>query len=73
RCPILSCVNPEGITECFGYHVKDNDFIQGLDRLLEHDAWKEKGESGYRYVKENYELGKVIDQHISVYHEILKR
>jgi glycosyltransferase involved in cell wall biosynthesis len=73
RCAILSCINPDGITERFGYHVKDNNFIQGLDCLFTGDAWKEKGENGYQYVKENYELGKVIDQHISVYQEILKR
>jgi glycosyltransferase involved in cell wall biosynthesis len=73
RCAILSHVNPDGIAERFGYHVKDDNFIQGLDRLLERDAWKEKGENGCQYVKENYELGKVIDQHISVYYEILKR
>jgi len=73
RCAILSQVNPDGIAERFGYHVKDDDFVQGLERLLERDAWREKGESGYRYVKENYELRKVIDQHISVYCETLKK
>ena len=73
RCAILSRVNPESIAGRFGYHVKDDDFIQGLERLLEHDNWKEKGENGYQYVKENYELGRVIDQHISVYSEILKK
>ena len=73
RCAILSRVNPGGIAERFGYYASDDDFIQGLERLLEHDNWKEKGENGYRYVKENYELGKVIDQHVSVYYEILRR
>ena len=73
RCAILSRVNPDGITERFGYHVKDDDFVQGLARLLEQNTWKEKGENGYEYVKENFELGKIIDQHVSVYSEILKK
>lgn len=73
RCAILSRVNPDGVAERFGYYVKDDDFIQGLERLLEHDNWKDKGENGYRHVKETYELGKVIDQHISIYSEILKK
>jgi glycosyltransferase involved in cell wall biosynthesis len=73
RCAILSCVNPDGITEHFGCHVEYDDFTQGLSQLLEGDNWKEKGESGYHYVKENHELGKVIDQHISIYREVLNK
>ena len=72
-CAILSSVNPEGIVERFGYHVRGDDFTQGLERLLENDTWREKGENGCFFVKENYELGKVIDKHISVYSELLNK
>lgn len=72
RCAILSAVNPDGLAEKFGYHVKDNDFCEGLNRLLESDNWKEKGERGYKYVGENYELDKTVKKHISVYENILK-
>jgi glycosyltransferase involved in cell wall biosynthesis len=73
RCAILSRVNPDGIAERFGYHVRDDDFTQGLEWLLENDTWRKMGENGWLYVKENYELGKVIDKHISVYSELLNK
>jgi glycosyltransferase involved in cell wall biosynthesis len=71
KCAILSSLNPENITEHFGYIVKNNNFIEGLKSLLKDDTWKIKGEEGQIYVKENYELNKAIEKHINIYNELL--
>lgn len=71
KCAILSNNNPDGFASNFGYYVKDNDFSAGLRFLLENDGWKQKGEKGYEYVKENYEFNKAIDMHISAYKRLL--
>ncbi len=71
RCAILSAMDPAGVTQRFGAGVADDDFDQGLERLLQRDAWKEKGESGYRYVKDNHDLPKAIDRHLAAYAEVL--
>jgi glycosyltransferase involved in cell wall biosynthesis len=71
RCAILSAVNPDGVTERFGVRVTGDDFAAGLGRLLERDAWREKGERGHRYVKDNHDVAKAIDRHLTVYAERL--
>lgn len=71
RCAILSQANPEDITERFGYHVKDGDFEKGLKELLHQNQWAAKGEAGYRYVSENYELKSVIDRHVELYKKLI--
>jgi glycosyltransferase involved in cell wall biosynthesis len=73
RCSILSSVNPDSVVERFGWHVKDDDFSKGLEHLLKDNQWKEKGERGYQYVKENYEIKNVINQHISLYEMLIKK
>jgi glycosyltransferase involved in cell wall biosynthesis len=60
KCALLSSVNPDGLTERFGYWVRENDFIEGLKWLLENDKWKDFGDKGYKYVRENHELNKVV-------------
>ena len=72
KCAILSAVNPDGFASKFGYHVKDNDFAKGFDFLLSEQKWQEKGQQGYKYVKNNFELNLAIDKHINLYNEILK-
>ena len=67
KCAILSSLNPENVTERFGYCVKNDDFNEGLIKLLENNNWRMKGEQGQNYVKENYELNKSIELHISIY------
>ncbi len=69
RCAILSSVNPENVSERFGYHVTDDNFQTGLKKLLEANAWIEKGRAGQKYVSENYELNKAIAEHIRIYDE----
>lgn len=71
KCAILSSVNPENVTERFGYHVKDDNFKEGLIKLLENDNWRIKGELGQNYIKENYELNNSIEQHIKIYRSLL--
>ncbi len=71
KCAILSSVNPENITENFGFFVKNDDFASGLKILLENNNWKQKGERGQMYVAENYELNKSIEMHITIYRNLL--
>lgn len=73
RCAILSGVNPDGFASQFGYHAKDDDFAEGLEFLLENQRWKERGERGYEYVKETFEINRAIEKHIAVYHKVLNR
>ncbi|MEM4004208.1 MAG: glycosyltransferase family 4 protein [Desulfurococcaceae archaeon] len=56
---ILSSVNPDGLTEKFGYWVKNDDFVGSLDFMIKNNKWKIAGEEGYRYVKENHELNSI--------------
>jgi glycosyltransferase involved in cell wall biosynthesis len=61
KCALLSSVNPDVLTERFGYWAKKDDFTKGLQWLLEDDKWRELGEEGYAYVKENHNLEKIIN------------
>lgn len=70
KCAILSSLNPENVAECFGYHVKDNNFERGLSKLLENNNWKTKGELGQAYVIENYGFRSSVSQHISIYQNL---
>jgi glycosyltransferase involved in cell wall biosynthesis len=65
KCAILSSVNPDGLTERFGYWTKRDEFSEGLRLLLESDRWRRLGEDGYKYVRENHTLDKVITQFIN--------
>lgn len=73
RCALLSRANPDGVTARFGYHVKDDDFASGLVNLLEGDAWRGKGEAGYHYVRDKFELGDVIKGHLQAYRDLLQQ
>jgi glycosyltransferase involved in cell wall biosynthesis len=72
RCALLSRVNPDNVTARFGYHVEDDDFAGGLADLLEGDAWREKGEAGYHYVRNLFELGNVMEKHLEAYRDLLR-
>jgi glycosyltransferase involved in cell wall biosynthesis len=72
RCAILSLVDPEGFASRFGYHAAGGDLHKGLRFLLE-VGWKQRGESGYEYVKATYATEKAIDLHIGAYREALER
>ena len=70
RCALLSRVDPDAVATRFGYAAQHDDFAVGLDSLLKDDAWRARGEAGYRYVREGFELGRVVDRHIEVYREL---
>jgi hypothetical protein len=38
--------------------------------LLENDAWRAKGEAGWEYVRESFEIESVIDRHLQVYQQV---
>lgn len=73
RCALLSNLNPEETTARFGYHAVGSSLQEGLSALLKGDAWREKGQAGFRYVLEHYELQQAIDRHIAVYERTLGR
>jgi hypothetical protein len=54
-------VNPDGLTERFGYWAGKDDFTEGLRWLLEGDRWRRLGEEGYEYVKKNHNINTIIN------------
>jgi len=71
KCALLSSLNPENVTERFGYFAKNGSFEEGLKILLENNSWENKGELGRNYVQENYELEYSIEKHIGIYNKML--
>jgi len=66
KCALLSSVNPDGLTERFGYWAKRDDFAEGLKWLLEGDRWRGLGEEGYKYVRENHDMKKILNKFIDL-------
>jgi glycosyltransferase involved in cell wall biosynthesis len=62
KCAILSSVNPDRLTERFGYWARGNDFAEGLRWLLESNRWEKLGTKGYKYVRENHNLEVIINR-----------
>lgn len=74
KCAILSSENPDDFAENFGYRATDGSlmgYVKGLEFLLKDNRWKEKGEKGFKYVKQVHEMDHVIDQHIDIYDKML--
>jgi glycosyltransferase involved in cell wall biosynthesis len=69
KCALLSSVDPGGVTQRFGYYVRDENFATGLATLLHNDAWRERGAAGWDYVRESFEIESVIEQHLQVYRQ----
>jgi glycosyltransferase involved in cell wall biosynthesis len=69
-CAILSRHDPDEFASKFGYHVNE-DYVEGLEWLLDGDRWRDKGKLGRAYVARNHEYNSVIDQHIQVYDNLL--
>lgn len=69
-CAILSAVDPDGFASQFGYHAKDDDFVEGLKFLLQDHRWEERAAKGRQYVSEVFAIDKAIDRHISIYEQI---
>ena len=72
RCAILSQVDPDGFASRFGARVEAADFAAGLDWLLEHDRWRERGARGQAHVREIFELNRAVDDHLAVYQDLLR-
>jgi glycosyltransferase involved in cell wall biosynthesis len=72
RCAILSEVDPDGFASRFGARVEAADFAGGLDWLLEHDRWRERGARGQAHVREIFELNRAVDDHLAVYDDLLR-
>jgi glycosyltransferase involved in cell wall biosynthesis len=72
RCAILSAVDPDGFASKFGHHAADGDFAAGLRVLLSDNRWRDRGEAGFGYVNETYEVGKAIDRQIACYEDALR-
>jgi glycosyltransferase involved in cell wall biosynthesis len=73
KCALLSSVNPDGLTERFGYWSRREDFAKGLKWLLEDDKWRALGEEGYKYVRKNHEMEKIINGLINRLEELSRR
>jgi glycosyltransferase involved in cell wall biosynthesis len=76
KCAVLSHENPDDFAKNFGFWARNGDredFARGLEYLLEKDRWKDLGERGYDYVKNTFEYDNVINEHIKIYEEMLKK
>lgn len=82
KCAVLSCQNPDDLTEKYGYFtgkilgtgLKAEDlkkFEEGFRWLIENNNWEQLGEKGYQYVLENHEFDEVIGKHIKYYRKTL--
>jgi glycosyltransferase involved in cell wall biosynthesis len=67
KCAILSHVDPDGFASRFGAHVANDDFETGLKNLLRLNQWKLKGEKGYDYVRNTYDVPIAINAHEEIY------
>jgi glycosyltransferase involved in cell wall biosynthesis len=73
RCAVLSSVDPDDFATSFGVHVQDDDFEGGLRRLLENDAWRERGLAAWRYVGDTFATEPAIRGHLAAYEGLLRR
>jgi glycosyltransferase involved in cell wall biosynthesis len=70
-CAILSAVDPDGFASRFGYCAQDDNFVRGLETLLQGDCWRQLASEGYAYVRDVFALDKAIDQHLAVYEQLV--
>ena len=66
KCALLSSVNPDGLTERFGYWAQSDDFDEGLRYLLRGGRWRVLGDGGYKYVSRVYALNIIINELIKL-------
>ena len=69
--PIISGLDPDGLTSRYGYLVGGNDYAEGVRRMLTDEGRRYKGTKGRRHVEEVHELGKVVDRHLEIYRGLL--
>ena len=70
-CAILSSVNPDNIVSSYGFHVKDDNFCESLQFLLQDNHWQRLGELGRLKMIHTFGVEKAIDKHLLIYQEIM--
>jgi glycosyltransferase involved in cell wall biosynthesis len=79
---VLSCRDPDELVSKYGYYTGEiigegiqdlGKFEKGLKWLLENNRWKELGKKGHEYVKKTHDRETIVQQHINLYEELLKR
>lgn len=76
KCAILSHRNADDYASEYGYWAQKGDiedFSCGLAYLLDGQRWRDLGEKGFAYVRDNHEFNRVIDRHIDAYEQVLTR
>ncbi len=68
QCAIVSAVDPDGFATNFGVQVRDDDFADGIERLLA-DQPLEKGRRAQAYVSAHYENSQALAAHMRVYQD----
>ena len=71
-CAILSRVDPDGFASRGGYCAASGDLAHGLQSLLQDDAWRERGERGFKYVQEHYQPDISVGRHARLYERVLE-
>lgn len=76
RCAILSHGNADEFASTFGYWAAEGhleDYVRGLEWLLQEDRWRTFGELGYEYVRRTHQIDEVVEAHLQAYGRALER
>lgn len=69
-CSILSSLNPDGFAQRFGYHAQQDDYEQGLSRLLAGE-WRLKGRLAAEHVRLTFSEENSLREHVTHYERLL--
>lgn len=70
-CAVLGGVNPDSFCSRFGDVAREDDFAGGLNRLLEGNTWKERGQAGRNFVANTFEKDNVLNLHLDIYNRVV--
>ena len=70
-CAILSSNNPDGFASRFGHHAAEDDFVKGLEHLLDGNRWRALGEAGRQYVSGTFASDLAMARHVEAYRAVL--
>ena len=68
---LLSALDPEAMTSRFGEVVRQDGYEEGLVRLLDGGAWRERGRAGARWVREGFSEARAAELHLALYQGLL--
>jgi glycosyltransferase involved in cell wall biosynthesis len=74
HCALLSCLDPDGFTSRFGYHVRtdeQSEFERGMQWLLEGDRWRSLGQAGGEFVAGTFSEEASLSRHLEKYNRLL--